>query len=88
MDPAAIVQEQTSNRCGLTHIASATATYGFTFQIAPPNGTTATALRDKTTACDFRITYSVRTMNTTALTNVSIYDFCVVASGTTDCPQL
>jgi hypothetical protein len=69
------------------HIASATATYGFTFEITPPNGTTATALRDKTTACDFRITYSVRTMNETSLTNVSLYDCCVVPSGPTPCPQ-
>lgn len=69
------------------HIASAVATYGYTFQITPPDGTTATALRDKTTACAFRITYSVRTMNTTSLTNVSIYDFCVVPSGTVECPQ-
>ena len=68
------------------HITSAAATYGFTCQITPPNGTTATALRDKTTACDFRVAYAVTTMNTTSLTNVSIYDFCVVPAGTVECP--
>ena len=69
------------------HITSAAATYGFTCQITPPNGTTATALRDKTTACNFRVAYAVTTMNTTSLTNVSIYDFCVVPSGTVECPE-
>jgi len=68
------------------HITSAAATYGFTCQITPPNGTTATALRDKTTACNFRVAYAVTTMNTTSLTNVSIYDFCVVPAGTVECP--
>lgn len=69
------------------HIASAAATYGYTFQITPPDGTTVTALRGKTTACDFRITYSIRTMNTTSLTNVSIHDFCIVPTGTVECPD-
>lgn len=85
---AAVVASLAANSVVVTgaSIVTTATSKGFAFQIMPPSGDTAAAVSGETAKCSFRSPLEIVLLNTTALTNVAVYEVCVVASGVVECP--